>query len=222
MFFKNINTNKIKKMASISLVLTTLMTTPALAKEYKIKKGDTLSKISKQEYGKSSYYDEIAYYNNITNPNLIKAGQVIKIPNLQDLLNYVYDEVYFVKKGDTLSKLCKEKYNSSKYYQALALYNNIDNPNLIYVGQIIAFPNINKINELYYNHQTSIYHTIKNGETLEYLSKMYYKTPLFSSLLGEYNCLDSNDLKANQQIFIPSYESILEFYNACKGATNVR
>ena len=48
---------------------------------YTVKKGDTLSKIAKALLGKASRYPEIAKLNNISNPNKISIGQVLKIPN---------------------------------------------------------------------------------------------------------------------------------------------
>lgn len=48
---------------------------------YTVKKGDTLSKIAKALLGKSSRYPEIAKLNNLSNPNKISIGQVLKIPN---------------------------------------------------------------------------------------------------------------------------------------------
>lgn len=47
------------------------------------------------------------------------------------------EEIYIVKKNDTLSAIAK-RYNTT--YQKLASYNNISNPNLIYVGQKIKIP----------------------------------------------------------------------------------
>lgn len=44
---------------------------------------------------------------------------------------------YTVKKGDTLSAIAK-KYGTT--YAVLAAYNGIENPNLIYVGQVIKIP----------------------------------------------------------------------------------
>lgn len=44
---------------------------------YVVKRGDTLSKIASQ-YGTT--YQELAQYNNISNPNFIRIGQKIKIP----------------------------------------------------------------------------------------------------------------------------------------------
>jgi len=47
------------------------------------------------------------------------------------------EEVYTVKRGDTLSAIAR-KYNTT--YQKLAAYNGIANPNLIHVGQKIKIP----------------------------------------------------------------------------------
>ena len=45
---------------------------------YKVVKGDTLSSIA-QKFGTT--YQELARINGISNPNLIKVGQVLKLPN---------------------------------------------------------------------------------------------------------------------------------------------
>lgn len=45
-----------------------------------VKQGDNLSKISKYYYRDKKYYPEIASINNISNPNLIRIDQKIKIP----------------------------------------------------------------------------------------------------------------------------------------------
>ena len=51
------------------------------------------------------------------------------------------DYEYVVKSGDTLSSIAR-RYNTT--YQELARYNNIANPNLIYVNQVIKIPNAKK------------------------------------------------------------------------------
>ena len=51
------------------------------------------------------------------------------------------DYEYIVKSGDTLSGIAR-RYNTT--YQELARYNNIANPNLIYVNQVIKIPNAKK------------------------------------------------------------------------------
>lgn len=51
----------------------------ATPKTYTVKSGDTLWAICKKELGDGSKYPEIAKLNNISNPNLIRVGQVIKL-----------------------------------------------------------------------------------------------------------------------------------------------
>ena len=95
---------------------------------YTVVKGDTLRKIAKK-YGTT--YQKLAAYNSIANPNNISIGQEIRIPNPTLPLTYT------VVKGDSLGKIAK-KYGTTT--QKLADYNNISNPNRIYVGQKIKIP----------------------------------------------------------------------------------
>lgn len=53
--------------------------TKEVAKTYTVKKGDCLWNICKQYLGDGSKYPQIAKLNNISNPNLIYPGQVIKL-----------------------------------------------------------------------------------------------------------------------------------------------
>lgn len=97
---------------------------------YTVVAGDTLSGIASR-YGTT--YQELARINNIDNPNLIYAGQVIKIPTsgTNSTSNVI---TYTVKKGDTLSGIAS-RYGTT--YQKIAQDNGIANPNLIYVGQTL-------------------------------------------------------------------------------------
>ena len=72
---------------------------------------------------------------------------------------------YKKKKGDTLSGIAKE-YNTT--YQKLALDNNIENPNLIYPGQIIKIYEIDNFNPTTY--------IVKKGDTLSSIAKRYNTT----------------------------------------------
>ncbi len=114
---------------------------------YTVKKGDTLSKIAAQ-YGTT--WQELARYNNISNPDLIFPDQKIKIPPKNDLATPqplahtpavgrggAGESVYTVKKGDTLSKIAA-RYGTT--WRELARYNNISNPDRIYPGQQLRIP----------------------------------------------------------------------------------
>ena len=61
----------------------------------------------------------------------------VDVNDISAIVQKPADEIYIVKSGDTLSAIAR-KYNTT--YQVLAKYNNIANPNLIYVGQKIKIP----------------------------------------------------------------------------------
>lgn len=97
---------------------------------YTVRKGDTLSKIA-MKYDGISWVD-IAEFNGLSNPNLIKVGQKLKIP-----VKVIQPSPYKVVRGDTLGSIAK-KYGYT--VDELAKHNGIKNPNLIRVGQMIRFP----------------------------------------------------------------------------------
>lgn len=94
---------------------------------YIVKSGDTLSGIG-SKFGVS--YQKIAADNNISNPNLIHPGQVLKIYTDQPQ-QPVY-ETYIVKSGDTLSEIAQQFRTT---VDKIARDNEIKNVNLITIGQ---------------------------------------------------------------------------------------
>ena len=94
---------------------------------YTVQSGDTLSEIG-SKFGVS--YQKIAADNNISNPNLIHPGQVLKIYTDQPQ-QPVY-ETYIVKSGDTLSEIAQQ---FGTTFDKIAKDNGIKNVNLITVGQ---------------------------------------------------------------------------------------
>lgn len=92
---------------------------------YTVVAGDTLSKIAR-DY--NSTVDNIRIYNNITNPDLIRVGQIILVP-----LSPPEAIIYTVKVGDTLYLIAK-RYGT--YVNNLIMYNYaIKPPYTIYPGQ---------------------------------------------------------------------------------------
>lgn len=51
-----------------------------LVREVPVRKGDTLSGISREHSGRGSYYPQIMLFNDIKNPDLIHAGEILKVP----------------------------------------------------------------------------------------------------------------------------------------------
>lgn len=100
---------------------------------YTVIAGDTLSGIA-SKYGTT--YQKLAEYNNISNPNLIRVGQKIRIPNggTTNTSNQSSTQYYTIKSGDTLSKIAKT-YGTT--VAQLCSWNNIKNANLIYAGNKI-------------------------------------------------------------------------------------
>ena len=98
---------------------------------YVVKKGDTLSGIAK-EY--NTTYQKLAVDNNISNPNLIYPGQIIKIYETST----INPTTYIVKKGDPLSSIAKK--NNTTWQVIYNKNKNIigNNPNIIKPGQVLT------------------------------------------------------------------------------------
>lgn len=103
---------------------------------YTVKRGDTLSNIAKAYNVTIAHIVEI---NNLQNPSLIYPGEKLRITEsnsttLNEPVKQITKYTYIVRKGDTLSQIAKI-YGVSVAY--LVKQNNIQNPNVIYIGQII-------------------------------------------------------------------------------------
>ena len=94
---------------------------------YTVRSGDTLSSIA-SKFGTS--YQALDSLNGISNPNLIYAGQVLRV-NGSASASSVY---YTVRAGDNLSAIAS-RYGTS--YQSIAALNGLANPNLIFAGQTL-------------------------------------------------------------------------------------
>lgn len=80
------------------------------------------------------------------------------------------DTIYKVNKGDTLSGIAK-RFGTT--YQALAKYNSISNPNIIYVGQTIRIPASNSTTSTTPTSSTKVHKVVK-GDTISGICKKYY------------------------------------------------
>ncbi len=98
--------------------------------DYTVVRGDTLYEIAKR-YGTT--VKALASLNGIDNPNFIRAGQTLLIKPGQSGPPAPVNH-YLVVKGDTLSRIARRFGVSVK---RLVRRNGIENPNLIYIGQLL-------------------------------------------------------------------------------------
>lgn len=121
------------------LFLALLVTQPILAQTdditYTVQMGDTLSQVAlKYNLG----IIELAAYNNIANPNLIIAGQKLRIPSrAMGDSPAPADQVYTVQPGDTLFEIARQFGVRSV---RIAEANGLANIDLIEVGQTLLIP----------------------------------------------------------------------------------
>lgn len=122
--------------------------------------GDTLSELAIKY---NTTVARLVELNNIANPDLIYAGATLIVPSSISGGSTSDEEIYIVKYGDTLSKIAIE-YGTT--VNAIASVNNIQNVNLIYVGQKLIIP----VNRYETNH---VIYKVKRGDTLWSLSRRY-------------------------------------------------
>jgi LysM repeat protein len=150
---------KRSRLTAIVAVLVLMLVTVAVvaAATYVVQPGDTLWRISRQ-FGTT--VDAIVRANNIPNPNLIYVGQVLEIPGVAPTqpppivppgptttpqpppptvvpTPVPPTQTYVVQPGDTLTRIAA-RFGTT--VQALVVANNIVNPNLIFVGQVLVIP----------------------------------------------------------------------------------
>lgn len=146
-------------------------------KTYTVRSGDTLSGIA-QKYNSTT--KKLQDLNNISNPDKIFVGQVIKVVGTASKNVTTYK----VKSGDTLSGIAS-KFGTTT--AALQNANNIANANKIYVGQVINVSGKAKSS-------SKKYHTVKSGDTVSGLAQKYGSS--------QDNIVSWNKLKNADTIFI--------------------
>ncbi|ENZ5543203.1 LysM peptidoglycan-binding domain-containing protein, partial [Enterococcus hirae] len=106
---------------------TTVAEQPSAVQTHVVQYGETLSSIA-TKYGTT--YQALASLNGLSNPNMIYAGQVLKVNGTASTTR-----TYTVRSGDNLSSIASRLGTT---HQALAQRNGLSNPNLIYPGQTLS------------------------------------------------------------------------------------
>jgi spore germination protein len=97
-----------------------------------VQRGDTLYSISRR-YGTT--VEAIALQNHIVNPSLIYVGQRLFISGT--VVPPPSGRIHIVQRGETLYSIAR-RYGTT--FWAIAVANNLNNPNIIYAGQRLLIP----------------------------------------------------------------------------------
>ncbi len=109
-------------------------TPPSGTITYTVQRNDNLTSIANR-FGTT--VSELVRLNNIQNPNLIYPGQVLIIREGGSTTPPSGTTTYTVQRGDTLSEIA-ERFGTT--VNELVRLNSIQNPNLIYPGQVLILP----------------------------------------------------------------------------------
>lgn len=184
----------------------TTTNTEASAASYTVKSGDTLSGIASQY---NTTVNQIVSLNQLSNPNLIYVGQVLKLKNSQTTNSSSSSSsstaattagTYTVKAGDTLSAIASRYSTSSS---TLASLNSLSNPNLIYVGQVLkvssnALTSSSTSSSANSTVTTAASYTVKSGDTLSAIAAKYGTT--YQALASANSISNPNDIYVGQVI----------------------
>lgn len=184
----------------------TTTNTEASAASYTVKSGDTLSGIASQY---NTTVNQIVSLNQLSNPNLIYVGQVLKLKNGQTTNSSSSSSsstatttagTYTVKAGDTLSAIASRYSTSSS---TLASLNSLSNPNLIYVGQVLkvssnASTSSSTSSSANSTVTTAASYTVKAGDTLSAIAAKYGTT--YQALASANSISNPNDIYVGQVI----------------------
>jgi len=116
---------------------------------YTVKSGDCLWKIAENIYGSGYNWVDIAKENNLKNPNILLAGQELKIPKAEVIKPKVAEakfgesittDTYTVVKGDHLWGIAVRAYGDGYQWVKIARENKLANPNLIHPGNVFIIP----------------------------------------------------------------------------------
>lgn len=123
-------------------------TTPvALPAKHTVKAGETLWSIANTYYKSGYNWVDLQKSNNIPNANLVAVGQELTIPDAkpivptgQTMSTTTQKKDYTVASGDSLWKISIAQYQNGYKWTEIARVNNLKNPNLIHVGQVLTLP----------------------------------------------------------------------------------
>lgn len=127
----------------------------AAVTSHTIRKGESLTSIAAEFYGDREHFREIALYNRISDPSLIRPGHKIKLP---------YSRMVTLGKGESLSMIAKKEWGNAKLYPILTAANGLRSPEAVPAGTRLVIP-------------VMVPYTMKKGESLAGVADDFYGNP---------------------------------------------
>lgn len=118
---------------------------------YTVAEGDTLWSISEKHYQTGYNWVDIQKANNLTDADLIEAGQKLIVPTVTPIMpqgeisaaNVAAQPTpakYTVVAGDDLWDISLKQYGTGYRWTDIAKANNLKNPNIIHSGNVLTLP----------------------------------------------------------------------------------
>jgi nucleoid-associated protein YgaU len=125
---------------------------------HEVRTGESLTSIARRHYGDTSLVEDLATYNDLANPDMLRQGHRLRIPPAEQLIRGdrprpiatrtaaptppAQPRTYTVKPGDVLSTLAQSLMGSARHWRDLYQYNSdvIDDPDRLEVGVVIRVP----------------------------------------------------------------------------------
>jgi len=146
-------------------VITPTPPTPPVAgtpTSYVVKRGDSLSTISRKVYGSVRFWEKIAQANNITDARTLRPNMTLRIPALSDAerasvsghavapaggaaiapLAAAGGQTHKVVSGDTLEEISKRYYGTVRHAKTIMDANHIADARLLRVGTTLVIPKL--------------------------------------------------------------------------------
>ena len=187
--------------------------------EHVVASGENLVVISKQ-YDLTP--DDIAKANDLSNPNMLREGQLLLIPASNEFISRTLEELerrkaeeqekrnqvdpvkitaYVVSNGDSLWSIAN-KFNLS--IDTLFACNTLKDPDYLKPGTTLKVPN-----------QDGLFHKISKGDTLSTISSKYKSDP---DLVRKANPkMDLDTLQIGENVFIPGASPASSVYSISDG-----
>ena len=176
------------------------LTVALFSLEYTVKRGDTLSEIARDHDVSLS---DVIELNELSNPDLIRPGQVILIPGADGSV----EQLHVVASGESLNKIASI-YGATA--SAIADANSMDNPDLILPGQEILIPTTRKKSPgsgtpsasdgESSSSRSGRYHIVQRGETLDSIAGQY--SGLSPDAIADANGITNGQVYTGTRLFL--------------------